>query len=464
MISASQSASGSPKAARRLGPLDVYLLSAAGGLAAGELEVGARIAYRSLSSTNGLLMMTRHFVWLVPLIDLSLFLGLGVLLALATRIWPRRASWLSPRLIVAFAILPVLVETGRQVYLAAWLIVALGISACLTPVLERHATDTRRWLARSVPVLLGMVLLQGGWIFGSDRLKQWREDSRPLPPTESPNVLLVVLDTVRADHLSLHGYNRPTSPNLEQLAAHGIRFDQARAAAPWTLASHANMFTGLWSRELAIGWMHPLRGDVPILAEFLGSLGYATAGCVGNTFYCSYDSGLNRGFTYYQDYVLDALSAIRTVRLINQTVKTIAPLSWLLPMGEVQRLLYVHGDRKSAGDVNREFLDWLSRRGDRRRPFFAFLNYADAHAPYVLPRGAEYRFGSAPETEADFLFLLEGWSRVDKRRLSAAAHARSRLLRQLPGLCRCATRRIDRGIGASRGARPDLGRRGGRSR
>ena len=88
----------------------------------------------------------------------------------------------------------------------------------------------------------------------------------------------------------------------------GIRFDQARAASrPWTLASHANIFTGRWPHELAIEWACPLRGDVPTLAEHMGSLGYATAGFVGNTLYCAYDGGLDRGFTDYEDYVLDEL-------------------------------------------------------------------------------------------------------------------------------------------------------------
>ncbi len=422
MISTARSATRSPEVARRLGPLDVLVLSAWCGLAAGELEVAARIAYRALSSTNQLFSMTRHFVWLVPVIDLWLFLGFGVLLALATRLWPRQAGWLSPRLIITWAVLPVLVEAGRRIYIEAWLIVAMGIAACLAPMLERHRAGSRRWLALCVPILLVMVLLQAGWIFGSDRLKQWREAGRPWAPPESPNVLLIVLDTVRADHLSLYGYRRPTSPNLERLAARGVRFDQARAAAPWTLASHANMFTGRWCHELATSWMHPLRGDVPTLAEYLGSLGYATAGFVGNTFYCSYDSGLNRGFTHYEDYVLDKLSAVRTVHLIDLTLTTFAPLGSFLPIVAERRLRqFNQGNRKAAGDVSHEFLDWLSRRREPRRPFFAFLNFADAHAPYVLPAGKEYRFGSAPETEGDLLFLLDGWSRVDKRRMTPKA-------------------------------------------
>ena len=99
---------------------------------------------------------------------------------------------------------------------------------------------------------------------GGDRLKeQWRERGRPLPPAGSPNVLLIVLDTVRADHLSLYGYHRPTSPALERLAKRGIRFDEARATAPWTLASHASLFTGRWPHELGVKWMTPLRLTLP---------------------------------------------------------------------------------------------------------------------------------------------------------------------------------------------------------
>src|SRR6516225_4583011 len=94
----------SPEADGRIGPIDVLVLSAWCGLAAGELEVAARIVTRTLGSTHRLYMMTRHFVWLVPLINLGLFLGIGVLLARATRRWPRRAAWWSPRLIIAWAL------------------------------------------------------------------------------------------------------------------------------------------------------------------------------------------------------------------------------------------------------------------------------------------------------------------------------------------------------------------------
>jgi hypothetical protein len=426
MNSASQPALQPAIPMSRLGPLDVLLLSAGCALCSGEGEVFARIAYSHFSPTNQLLLMTRHFVWLVPLIDLLLFLGVGVILSVATRLAPRQTGWLSPRLLVAWAILPVLLILGRQIYFAAWLILALGIAAWLGRLLERNATTLRRLFARVIPVLVVMVLLQASWILGSDWLKQRREGSRAVPPAGDPNILFVVLDTVRADHLSLYGYDRPTSPNLQRLATRGIRFDQARTAAPWTLASHASLFTGRWPHELQSGWLRPLRADVPTLSEFLGSLGYATAGFVGNTFYCSYDSGLDRGFAHYEDYVVDLLNAIRTVELIDRMFTMLAPLDALLPIKDLRLWRFDRTDRKSAGDVNQGFLDWLSRRPQPERPFFAFLNYADAHAPYVLPGPVGYRFGVAPVSTADFFFLLEGWSRVDKRRLNQRARALAR--------------------------------------
>ena len=206
---------GSPLPLRGLSSVELLVVSIWCGLAAGELEIAARIIPRAVSSTPQLFMMTRHFIWLVPLVNLSLFFGLGLVLVVAMRLWPRRATWWTPRLLVAAAILPVLVLAGRRIYLEAWLLVALGVAFQVAPVLERRPAKGRRSLAWSLPCLLGLVVLQAGWIVCGDQIKQWREYGRPLPPAGSPNVLLIVLDTVRADHLSLYGYPRHTSPNLD---------------------------------------------------------------------------------------------------------------------------------------------------------------------------------------------------------------------------------------------------------
>ncbi len=124
----------------------------------------------------------------------------------------------------------------------------------------------------------------------------------PRPAAGARNVLLIVWDTVRAANTSLHGYRRPTTPNLLRLASRGVRFDRAFASSSWTLPSHASMLTGRWPHELRVGWKTPVRDGVPTLAGYLASHGYATAGFVANLDYCSRETGLARGFAHYEDF------------------------------------------------------------------------------------------------------------------------------------------------------------------
>ena len=205
--------------ANRLAALEVLAWSVWLGLSAGLLEVGTRVLCRAIDPTNRLYLMSRHFVWLAPLANLLLFFSLGLLLAGITKLWPRLGGWLSPRLLCALAIQPMLMVAVPAIYPAAWFVLALGISSQLVPWLESQPARQRRsLLVRTFPVLLGSVVLLAGSVFGGDWLKQRRETSRALPPAGSPNVLFIVLDTVRRDHLSLYGYRRPTTPNLERLA------------------------------------------------------------------------------------------------------------------------------------------------------------------------------------------------------------------------------------------------------
>jgi arylsulfatase A-like enzyme len=414
----------------RLGPLDVLALSAGCGLAAGWLEVGARVLCRSLDATNRLSLMSRYFVWLVPLSKLLVFAGMGVLLAVVTKLWPRRGGAISSRILCAAALLPPLWVAGPRIHTAAGLILALGIAWLLVPRLKRPVPRLRRWLKVSFPGLLGLVLIVAGFILEADRLKQWHEALRPLPPAGSPNVLLIVRDTVRADHLSLYGYRRATSPTLERLAKRGLRFDEARATAPWTLPCHASLFTGRWPHELDVKWLTPLRGNFPTLAEYLGSRGYATADFVANTRYCSYDTGLDRGFTHYEDYSLDLerLGPLRMALLVDRPWDWVSKLALALsrsidterfrPRVEFALRWLLATGRKDAASINRAVLDWLSHRPEPQRPFFVFLNYFDAHSPYLPPEGTPFRFGLRPRTEADFILLAQLWTMIDQLRLA----------------------------------------------
>ena len=412
---------------RRLTALDVLILSAWCGLFGGLLEVGARVLCRWIDPPNRLYGLSRHFIWLVPLSTLLFFSAMGSCLALGTKVWPRRGAWLSTRFLCFWTVLPVLIVASPQIYSAAWAIVALGSATLVAPALEWHAERLRRRLLLSFPALLGLVVVLATVVFGGDWLKLRLEANRPSPSADAPNVLLIVLDTVRADRLSVYGYVRPTAPAIERLARRGIRFDEALAAAPWTLASHASLFSGRWPHELGVKWLTPLPRTYPSLAEYLGSRGYATAGFVANKLYCSYETGLDRGFTHYEDYVLEQLMPLRTAWLVDHFLNGVVDLGQLVgrkldigpfrPTMQESRLaslFSVVNPRKNARDVSRGFLDWLAYRPGPARPFFAFLNFYDAHAPYVLPGGAEYRFGLKPQKMADFVFLVDYWQSVDK--------------------------------------------------
>ena len=91
--------------------------------------------------------------------------------------------------------------------------------------------------------------------------------------------------------------------------------------------------------ELSVGWLTPLDHARPTVAEFLGERGYATAGFVGNTFFCAADSGISRGFTYYQDFIFPELTALKTAVIVSraldgfQTVVSAFAEDWLMSAG-----------------------------------------------------------------------------------------------------------------------------------
>jgi arylsulfatase A-like enzyme len=211
-----------------------------------------------------------------------------------------------------------------------------------------------------------------------------------LPPATAgaPNVLVLIWDTARALNLSLYGYPRPTTPVLDSLAAHGATFERAFAVAPWSLPSHASMFTGRYPHELTTGHRLPLDATHPTVAEHFSANGYATAGVTANLFYGSRDYGIARGFSMYDERPPIAWRVIGHTYRLSRRVLQVARNA----TGEHGTLL-----RRRAPHVNASLAAWLDRTGGR--PFFAVLNYFDAHEPYAppapfdtafAPRGARY--------------------------------------------------------------------------
>lgn len=207
---------------------------------------------------------------------------------------------------------------------------------------------TARFLARGhsprTLLLVGLSALVSGCHYGVD-------EGRIPPP-----VILISLDTVRADTLSCYGGPEGATPRLDEFAAASERFETCVSSAPWTLPAHASMFTGLYPLEHGAHSFLPgagHKGDnvfglhprFETLAEALGARGYATAGIVANPIYLRPGLGLEAGFQTWD------------VR------------------------------REPGAQVTDRALAWLdetaSPEGDRARPRFLFVNYLDAHRPYA---------------------------------------------------------------------------------
>jgi arylsulfatase A-like enzyme len=227
-------------------------------------------------------------------------------------------------------------------------------------------------------------------------------------PAPRPNLVLVTLDTTRADRLGAYGYGRPTSPHLDALAAEAILFENAYSTSSWTLPAHASLFTGLYPASHGVRHdpagplllasaidapdgirARPLAPGQGTLAEWLRGAGYRTAGFVAGPWLLRV-FGLGRGFEVWDDAgITDAAG-------------------------------------RRAREVTEAALAWLER--EAREPFLLFLNYFDPHAPYLpppewagsfLPRGLRPDPRSAAQApalyDAEILYMDHELGRVLRR-------------------------------------------------
>ena len=194
-------------------------------------------------------------------------------------------------------------------------------------------------------------------------------DPPELPPAlpaggERPDIVLISVDTLRADHLGAYGYTaRPTSPFLDELAAKGTRFAHARSPSPWTLPTHTTMLTGLLpTTHLVVDDDQKVALDAAWLPQELRTAGYATCGAV-STMYVSRKFGFERGFDDFYDFEIDTE---------RKNLK-----------GQVD-----------AEDVVDRGLECLAERGAGQSTFL-FLHFYDVHYPYEAPRDWETLFDRA---------------------------------------------------------------------
>jgi arylsulfatase A-like enzyme len=203
------------------------------------------------------------------------------------------------------------------------------------------------------------------------------------------NLVLITMDTVRADHLSAYGYSRDTTPNLQQLAKQATLFTNTIAAGDMTLSSHASIFTGMYASQhgahlvlgpgknrVAVGEEYGLRlpDESRTLAEILWDRGYRTMAVAANTAFLQRAFHLDQGFQYYSQ-PNPMLFLARTEPFCLRTDLSLM-LAHYLPPSMSQR------GYRTAANVNLEAFKLLRQAKAGQKPFFLFLNYMDAHQPY----------------------------------------------------------------------------------
>ena len=191
-----------------------------------------------------------------------------------------------------------------------------------------------------------------------------------------PNLIVISIDTLRADHLGCYGYNRPTSPLLDTLAAQGVLFENASATSPWTLPSHGSLFTGFYPSQIGLsstaGRLPP---DFETLATLISRHNISTAAIV-NSIYLGARYGLNRGFDYF--------------RLVPESYTTTGV----------------------APTIIKDAITWLDNHSHEQ--FFLFLHFYDVHSDYC----------SLPRYEKEFVGTYNGIVDGTNRQLLEVRHGK----------------------------------------
>lgn len=230
-----------------------------------------------------------------------------------------------------------------------------------------------RWIARKqryVPVALGALLLIAAIVVPIIRFRMLKPraaaaEALHAAPAGAPDILLVVLDTVRAQNVSAYGYARPTTPTFDRLAGEGALFLDATSPSTWSLPSHASLFTGLFPSVHGCHDEHRyLDADIPSLPEILSQNGYETFCFTANP-HISENFGLTRGFQHSDDAWKNAAGG-RSFFFIFRLLDRIG-----LGLSD-----------KGGGTVAGNFEHFAASRPADARPSFVFVNFLEAHFPY----------------------------------------------------------------------------------
>ena len=374
---------------------DIFFVAVLAALATGLFELAGLVVAQQIRGR--LAFWSLDAAWLTPVVYLLIFMVPALVLAAIAWFWSRVASTHVLAFVFGTLAFGSMSLSLARVHKAASAILALGLAVRVTTWAGAHPQRFRGLARRVAPGLALVVCLIAFHNLGADRRERRAIEALPSTAPATPNVLLLILDTVRSSSLSLYGYGRPTTPNLERLALESVVYDRAIATAPWTLPTHVSLLTGAYPHATTAGFRIPMDDGHRTLAEHFRDQGYATGASVANHHYASAETGLAKGFIHYEGYMgagepllshawlgnTAALQRLSSARSVGDVFAGLAALGPSKPDKRFNR-------RRDAPEINASLFDWLDTIGER--PFFAMLNYFDAHSPYEPPEPYRTRF------------------------------------------------------------------------
>jgi arylsulfatase A-like enzyme len=321
---------------------------------------------------------------------LTASIGCLLLLSLYSAAWARRLVYFSSPWGLATLLLLIgwaggngLGNRGRFLAAAASAIPAMVfLGACLAAAAVIRTRRRLNLFVQAAAVAVGaLVALECAvWLTPSTSAKIGPYAAGAGPA--KPNIVLITLDTVRADHLSLYGYSRRNTPHLEKLAQEATVFTRAVAAGNVTLTSHSAIFTGLYASWTGVGSGKPSHG-APMLSKYatapviLSQNGYFTGAVVANTSNLQPAFGFDRGFQFFDYRMPPQLLPWNRTYLLRNSARRVLDLFTCTAEFDL-------GSRR-ASEINDDAFRFLDQARGSGRPFFLFLNYMDAHTTYAPP-------------------------------------------------------------------------------
>jgi len=347
------------------------ILAAWVGLASGSLGAIFQLVPRAVAEDWPLWRMeSLQNLWIPVLTDLTVFLLLGlVLMAAGFVVRGRHHLMWSTGIFVALGSYG-LISSAANLQERGAVVLATGLGSVAARWMNRDPAVRFKLVRRSLAPLAVAVLALCLLPWPAEWLRErFLLATLPQAPQDAPNILVVVIDTLRADRLGVYGNQSRLTPFLDEWAQRSAVFEHAFANSSWTLPSHVSLFTGTLPHEHGAE-VHRYDRRFPTLAGRLAEQGYATVALVANASFAGYESGVLAGFQWaatprpWSVYLRSSIYVQKFAKYVSK-----APF----------KNDFEHIWQDAAG-INQEFLQWIHSRPPR--PFFAFLNFMDVHEPY----------------------------------------------------------------------------------